>query len=208
MIDVIDKINPLPANKCRAKPRPLANVRTILIHQTAVAGGFGVTATQQKKGLEQFSELSHLLPIGRDCGLLWRYQTETYHAIYSPRSKNSFNLRHPSVYTFHGHGSNRYSVGWAYDGMFTRDHTDELDVGHALVALTEYVVWLADTLSVDPSDLNFESHRQHSATRVRDPGPEIWANVVMPVAGAMGVKLNSEHVTGTGKPIPESWKVR
>lgn len=50
------------------------------------------------------------------------------------------------------------------------------------------------------------AHRQSSAAKRNDPGPDVW-RAVSPVFAELGLEDVSGFATGGGAPIPESWKV-
>jgi hypothetical protein len=179
---------PASFTKGRKTPRPITNVDTIEVHQTAVKGGFGLTASQ-------------LAAAGGDpvVARAKRYQGTPYHAIYSPTDRWSRIQWPPWAYTWHGNGGNSYSIGWAYDGGFPGD---VLDVEGARASLRDIV----KRLRAAGVPLKFvEAHRQHSADRAGDPGREIWSRVVVPLLAELGLEERRTHTTGSGNPIPDSW---
>jgi hypothetical protein len=214
-----------PAEKRNKYPRPLRWVNTLVVHQTAVSGGFAAGEDWQLKGhklvgllssspnwSDELNEDHWLIPDPAPAaGRLFRYETqETYHGLYSQRDRVSLNQFSARWRTFHGHESNARSVGWAIDGLFNgKSDTDTLDVDGATRALIHFVGCVRRELvasGLPASQLRYiEAHRQHSDQRGRDPGPEIWSQVVLPVAKVLGLET-TERTTGTGKVIPDSWK--
>jgi len=116
--------------------RLLSRVTSVCVHQTAVPGGFGVKDFQIAAAMRERPDTTLDLLVQ---GLLWRYRKTPYHAVYSPRRRVSVVQWHPKWRTNHGNGSNRYSIGWAYDGGFTTHHTDVLDVVGGRESLTRVV---------------------------------------------------------------------
>ncbi len=53
--------------------------------------------------------------------------------------------------------------------------------------------------------LGVYAHRQSSAAKRNDPGPDVW-RAVSPVFAELGLEDVSGFATGGGAPIPESWK--
>ena len=179
--------------------RLLSRVTSVCVHQTAVPGGFGVKDFQIAAAMRERPDTTLDLLVQ---GLLWRYRKTPYHAVYSPRRRVSVVQWHPKWRTNHGNGSNRYSIGWAYDGGFTTHHTDVLDVVGGRESLTRVV----ETMRKLGCPLRYiEAHRQHSDDRADDPGNEIWSGIVIPVAQALGLELRETFTTGSGKAIPETW---
>ena len=177
-----------PGEKWRARPRPLAQVTTVLVHQTAVHGGFGVRSQLlDRHGGDALAARQA------------RYRDTPYHELYSPQDRASIVQWPAWAYTFHGHKANRYSVGWAYDGKLPGD---ALDVEGARASLTHFV----EVMREAGAPLRYvEAHRQHSAQRGGDPGVEIWTRVVRPLLEQLELAQRPEHVTGTGKRLPPAW---
>lgn len=173
--------------KARKSPRVLATVDTVVIHQTAVEGGFAVSTRLLAQHRDEFQARQA------------RYRDTPYHGLYSPRDRASI-IQWPAwVHTFHGHKSNATSVGWAYDGLLPGD---ALDVPGARAALRHFV----RTIREAGAPLRYvEAHRQHSAERARDPGVEIWTQIVRPLLGQIGLEERATHTTGTGLVLPDDW---
>jgi hypothetical protein len=173
--------------KARARPRSLVDVDTVVIHQTAVGGGFAVS----KRLLEQHRDECLARQV--------RYRATPYHGLFSPRDRASI-IQWPAwAHTFHGHKSNATSVGWAYDGMVPGD---ELDLVAARAALRHFVTAMREA----GASLRYvEAHRQHSADRALDPGVEIWTKLVRPLLAEVGLEERAEHTTGTGLALPAEW---
>ncbi|KIG15493.1 hypothetical protein DB30_05516 [Enhygromyxa salina] len=173
----------------RKRPRPLSLVNTVLIHQTAVAGGFG---------------LSERL-LGRHTGQVFsarqeRYRDTPYHGMYSPMDRGSVVQWPAWVHTFHGNGGNDYSVGWAYDGKLPGD---VLDLHGARSALRHFVTAMREV----GVELRYvEAHRQHSNQRGGDPGADIWSSVVRPLLDELRLEERPTRTTGTGLPLPNDWR--
>lgn len=176
--------------KGRRKPRDLSTVTTLVMHQTAVRGGFGVTSRQLRPFRDE--------PDGEQLARVARYRNTPYHGIFSPVSQVSV-IQWPAwAYMHHGDRSNRYSLGWAYDGLFPGD---ELDADGA----RESVRHLLDYAKIAGCAIRFiEFHSQH-ARKPRDPGEEIARRVAVPIAREYGLAFRPERVTGDGREVPASW---
>lgn len=170
-------------------PRAIGDVNTVVVHQTAVKGGFGVAAYQLAAAHGDVQKARRV-----------RYRDTPYHGVYSPRDRSSVVQWPPSFTTWHGHGSNRYSVAWSYDGLLPGD---QLDVAGARASLRHFV----RSMRGAGVPLRYiEAHRQHSKNRGADPGVEIWTKVVRPLLGELGLQERPYHTTGTGYPLPAEWR--
>jgi hypothetical protein len=178
---------PRAFEKGRKRPRSLLAVDTVVIHQTAVGGGFSVS----KRMLEHHGDEFRARQI--------RYRDTPYHGLFSPRDRASI-IQWPAwMHTFHGHASNTTSIGWAYDGKVPGD---ELDLLGARAALRHFVIAMREI----GAPLRYvEAHRQHAAERARDPGVEIWTQVVRPVLEKVGLEERSARTTGSGLTLPADW---
>lgn len=173
--------------KGRRIRRDTADVVALVVHQTAVSGGFGVTrASVRRSGSELLARLA-------------RYRNTPYHALYSPRDHASIVQWPLWAYGYHGNRSNAYSVGWSYDGKFPGD---SLHVEHARRSLAHVVAVVREL----GAPLQYvEAHRQHSAQRGGDPGAEIWREVVLPMLAPLGLSMRPSHTTGDGRSLPDGW---
>jgi hypothetical protein len=159
--------------------RRIATVESVLVHATAVAGGFALAHYQIKAA-------------GGDLeALLARYRETPYHGVYSPRFGLSVVQWAASEYTHHGNGANSWSVGWAYDGLFTTSHLDELDVDGGREALRHFI----EAQREQGVELKYiDAHANHS-NKPFDPGPQVWRGVVLPVAADLGLEVRPSFVT-------------
>jgi hypothetical protein len=189
--------SPLPsdAKGRRWDVREPAQIDTLVLHQTAVPGGFGVSA-RHRAAVPRLddSESSWMLR-----ARMARYRNTPYTCVYSPQDQASV-IQWPFwAYLYHGHRANAYSIGWAYDGRLPGD---EIDADGAQESLRHVIEWARGF----GCPLRFvEGHRQHAAARGGDPGSEIWSQVALPVAREFGLAPN-DRVTGTGRRIPDSWR--
>lgn len=181
---------PRKFEKARTRPRSLADVDSIVIHQTAVAGGFDVS--------------SRLLEHHRGDAFAARqarYRDTPYHGLFSAKDHASI-IQWPAwVHSFHGNKANATSVGWAYDGKLPGD---ELDIPGARAALRHFVIAMREA----GATLRFvEAHRQHAAQRALDPGVQIWTQIVRPLLPELMLEERAARTTGTGLALPHEWLV-
>lgn len=169
----------------------LAEITTVVTHQTATPIGVGDELLRAHAGDRVAARMARLT------GSSAKRRGVPYHGLFSPQDDATLLPWHPKFTSAHGHGSNRYSVGWAYIGTFPGDAVSERLADHFGTLLDE---WLSMGLG-----LRFiEAHRQHSDQRGGDPGAELWAPLVE-VARSRGIEPRPEHTTGTGLAIPASW---
>jgi hypothetical protein len=180
---------PRDFSKARKRPRPITDVTTVLVHQTAVTGGFGVSRRLLRQHDGDAAEARQA-----------RYRRTPYHGLYSPRDRASIVQWPAWVYGYHGNGANRYSVGWAYDGKLPGD---ELDAEGARESLRHFVECMREA---GAPLLYVEAHRQHSDQRGGDPGEQIWREVVRPLFDELGLEERPTHTTGPGLELPNSWR--
>jgi hypothetical protein len=189
-VETYRSISVLPRGfeKARKRPRTLELVDTIVVHQTAVAGGFDVSARvlDRHNGHEAEARQS-------------RYRETPYHGLYSPKDKASIVQWPAWAHTYHGNKANATSVGWAYDGRFPGD---ELTLPGARAALRHFVRAMR---SAGAPLRYIEAHRQHSANRAGDPGPEIWSRLVRPLLRELDLQERATRTTGTGLTLPPDW---
>jgi hypothetical protein len=174
--------------KARKRPRTLAVIDTIVIHQTAVAGGFDLSKRMLDRHRGNSAEARQA-----------RYRDTPYHGVFSPKDQASIVQWPAWAHTFHGNNSNATSLGWAIDGKFPGD---ELALPGARAALRHFVIAMRDA----GVPLRFvEAHRQHSAQRAADPGVEVWTKLVRPLLGELKLEERATRTTGTGLSLPPEW---
>jgi hypothetical protein len=165
--------------------REPADVTTVMLHQSAVAGGFGAADLEARAA--RYAGTSESKP------------GTPYHYIYSPRDHAVCAIWHPELYSWHGDGGNAPSWAFCVDGKYPGDPLDRAELAAAFVLAVQHAA------SVGFAATKLEAHRQHAAGRGGDPGPEIWP-VIEIVAGAMGITPTLTRTTGDGQPIPASWR--
>ncbi len=194
-----------PVAKRRIWARKVERVDTVLVHATAVKGGFGVTgrqmvAEQQRAGYDPERDSSAIM------ARLTRYRGTPYHGIYSPRGRFSVVQWAATQHTYHGDAANKCSVGWAYDGLFTPAHSDDLDVEGARASLRHLIKQAREQgcpLRRLAPHANHAPPPRHA--KPHDPGPRVWLEVVVAVAGDEGLELAADWVTGGAEPWAKRW---
>lgn len=180
----------------RTHRRDPSQVTVFLIHQTAVKSGFGVAASQVARQPAHLPEAER-----RQLARQARYMQTPYHGIYDSQSRVSIVQWPVWAYTYHGNGGNSASVAWGVDGLWNRNHQDDLDIDSARESMRHQI----ECAKSQGAKLEcVESHAQHSATRQLDPNAAIWRGVVLPVARELGLAV-SLRVTGSGR-IP-AWQL-
>ncbi len=179
--------NPLPYKGKKGVWRTPSEVVSIVVHQTDVLGGFGAKDED---------------------ALIKRYRPLSYHGLCSPKLRASLVLWPVNAYTYHGDGGNRLGVGWAYDGKFEdrKSSNDTLDVELAKQSFAHFV----EVCRKQGAALKWvEAHRQHNKDRARDPGHEIWSQVIMPLLGPLELEIHPDYTTKTtkthGMPLDPKW---
>lgn len=173
----------------RTKRRP-EDVTAVCLHVTAVAGGFGA----RRRDIERHLERGVLPDRARVLAQSDRFLSVPYHAI----SSNAlvFNLE-TTVVSWHGHGANTYSLGYAVD-MHTRDPLDiRREQDRFSFALKRWAMTCPDLRWL-------EAHRQHSAMRANDPSARVF-RALHEVALDHGLDARPNHTTWSGRPIPPDW---
>jgi hypothetical protein len=188
-------------SKRRYLARSVASVDTIEIHATGAEGGFGVSAAQIRAAAKSGRRSN--VPTGdRTQARLSRYRKTPYHGLYSPRDRASVVQWPATDFTYHGNSPNRVSLGWAYDGLFSPDHSDELDVEGGRASLRHLIT---AALEQGCPLRRVTAHAQH-ANKPHDPGARVWLEVVEPVADEFGLGVALDWVTGHGRDEIDRWR--
>lgn len=200
--------------KRRLWGRLVGSVDTVLLHATAVAGGFGVSN-------ELANDIRTLInrergPDGRPAVVgdaevqqrarFARYRETPYHGLYSPRDRVSVVQWGAGQHTYHGNAPNSCSLGWAYDGKFTPSEHDELDIEGGRASLRHLI---ERALEQGCPLRRVTPHANHAPppkyAKPHDPGPRVWLDVVVPVANEFGLDLALDWVTGGAQPWAKRW---
>ena len=190
---VYDQTGVAPNPKKTYGPRTAASP-LIVVHVTAVRGGFSVTAAAAAR-------------LGaRTPALLERYAQLPYHWMAARADEGIVVHNHtPFLRTIHGHAGNR-GIGVAIDCDWDEPLTEVL-IGAGRTMMHEALAELraatgASTVFVAP-------HRVFSNTRLNDPGPRVWADIVLPaVTDCPFARILYDHCEGTGRPVPNTWDAR
>jgi len=180
-----------PKRKWYTAPRPAADVEAICLHITAVAGGFGA----RRRDIDRHLADGH---ITHDDAVVYaqadRFLATPYHAV----SAKALVLNLPGeVVSWHGHGCNRYALGYAID----KGAQDRLDICRER---RRFRLAAERWIERFPNLAYVETHRQHSRSRGGDPGGDV-CQALSPVIGELGLMWRQSKTTGTGMPMPREW---
>lgn len=195
-----------PSAKRRWLRRKVAAVDTVLVHATGVLGGFDVTRGQRAgaayRSLGTAQPMVDNDPRATVAARLHRYRETPYHGVYSPRDRVSVVQWAATDFTYHGNKPNYCSLGWAYDGRFTDDESDELDIEGGRASLRHLI---NAALEQGCPLAKVTCHAQHS-NKPHDPGPVLWLAIVEQVAIDFGLEIAVDWVTGSGAPRIKQWR--
>lgn len=185
-----------------SKSRSPAEIIGVCAHITDVSGGFGVSsqALARHDGdrwaalMERF-EGSEYLASKNDDGKAG----EPYHYIYRPQEGVVVAVHHPERYMWASHGLNATTIAFAVDGKYPGDALDADALAFAFAAMLEHAMGLG----FEFRELCY--HRQSSSARGGDPGDQV-APVLEDLARVFAIKVNPDHVVGSGRSVPESWR--
>jgi|11_taG_2_1085331.scaffolds.fasta_scaffold24801_2 hypothetical protein len=212
---------PIRTRKASTQRRQAADIELVVVHVTAVRGGFGVQrwgpegwqtwlgrvragdvpapilAQLARHELDQQDEQE----LARRLALWCRYRNTPYHQI-ATRTGDSLANRRLSERSWHGNAGN-VGVGFAVDCSPT-ETCDGILRQTAIAAFRRLVERLRD--AGNKHKLQVAPHRAFSAQRRGDTGREVWRQVVRPaVAELDGVDVDLDLRVGNGRPVPRSW---
>lgn len=207
----------LPIVKAKAynTPRDVRSVDLIVVHVTAVKGGFGVSKSRVlamtkafENGQELPAELLSQLPAnvpsslqGKRLALWERFKNVPYHQI-AARNGDAI-ANHPlSRHSWHGNGGN-VGVGFAVD-CSPDEKLDDWMVETGQKSLAILIARLQrETLK---PVIRIAPHRAFSASRRNDTGANVWKSIIEPVVmHTPGVRIDYEVKKDGGLPVPKSW---
>jgi hypothetical protein len=216
----------IPPKNLKAYPTPRdpSTIVTNVIHITAVNGGFGVSRKSvdiwdaaisagilQKRFPNLYGQLQvagalddHNLLVKRIA--TWeRFRSTPYHQI-GLQSGDVIANRDLSQKSWHGSAGN-YGIGTAMD-MGPKDKLTDFLIATFQGALKMSVQRLR--MHGNPRRIiTLEPHRAFDKDRRLDPGPEPWAEVVIPVVEADPyLTVDYELCLAGGLPVPRSWDKR
>lgn len=207
-------------SKRRWLARSASSVTTVLVHATAVKGGFSAGVRGLSEALAEMEPdpdkpVSDVMTEARIRALVKRFRETPYHGYFISKREGAAGgdpfrvsvVQWPATdLTYHGNAPNRMSIGWAYDGKFTPAESDDLDVEGARASLTHLIERALEQgcpLSrVTPHANHAPPPRQ---AKPHDPGPRVWLDVVCPVAEKFGLDLALDWTTGGAAPWAKRW---
>lgn len=180
-----------PRQRWYRQPRHPNDVDAICLHITAVAGGFGA----RRRDIDRHLADGH---ITRDEAVVYaqadRFLATPYHAVSARALVLNLN---GDVVSWHGHGCNRYALGYAID----KGADEPLSVAREQ---KRFRFAAERWLERYPMLQYVETHRQHSAMRGGDPGGDV-CQAISPVMSELGLTWRHSRTTGTGRPMPREW---
>lgn len=221
-----------PKRKWYTRRRDVRDITHLMVHTSGVDGGFGVAAYQWRPWLRVYDNLvangkvtddpgwwldatrtdlravqpPHVAPDearlewAKSMALMERYLATPYHHISAPNSVLVRNLP-IDVSSWHGNKPNRYSIGWSVDDVWDAGEMPRRAARDYQRDMREIV---EEARSLGAPLTHYTYHRQHSAMRAQDPGPDVASKVVLPVADALGLEFDPK-TTGTGLKVRRSW---
>lgn len=186
--------------KGKAKPREISSIDAICVHTTGSVHGFDITNGWRRRA--GWSGVGEPTPKIDQRAMLMRYLETPYHFVRTNDDVGGWIVAqwHPQRYTYHGDGTNRFSLGLAFDTVPSQG--GQLDVGAARLDLA-WAITLARLWGCPIRRI--VAHRQGATDRAGDPGRVIWSEVVEPVRRVMLLDDASGERWG-GYTIPEDWK--
>lgn len=201
----------------------------IVVHVTAVVGGFGLAASARKRWRATLDHpflvdvpdelISQLIDCGdveqldafygvvdpdllaRRLGTWERYRSTPYHQIGS-QAGDSIANRALSQRSYHA-GLGNDGVGLAIDaGPQEPLSSDLIETGR--LSLHNLANRLLDAGA--PGPFKVQPHRCFDSNRVRDTDLYVWREIVLPVvAKRSDLYIDYELQLGTGRPVPREW---
>lgn len=186
--------HPLPKPQL-CKPRPWAQIDSIVLHQTACVLG--------EEPRRWYSIPIHI-GVTRSGLVLWL---------------NKFDVNLP-----HANGFNSRSIGIEIDGAFAGVEGDKktfwaggaikepMSISQAqIVSTREAVRFIVDICKLHGAMIrNIYAHRQSSADRVSDPGSKVWQEIALWAEKELALDAGGKDgfAIGGGRPIPKAWDSR
>lgn len=216
-----------PTNKEPARIRPANTVTTLCLHQMAVA--FGVSKSRVRYWRGQIAEASALVRDLYQFAALGVEQSEEAAnafarriALHERMCKISYHyaallngdrlkINAADLYTYHGNGANKRSIGLAVEGLFPgleeKRAAKHNDLDDFLIETIRGLVRLAimDAEAAGMPITQITAHRVYSGNRVADPGELIWEEVALWAIREFGLTVDYELQVGSGRPIPFEW---
>lgn len=211
---------PIKTAKAYPKPRDVAKVDLVVVHVTAVRGGFGVSKsaikrwrTEIERGFEStppsiVAQLPRVVVenvelTARRLALWQRFRDVPYHGI-AARNGDCLSNHPLSRHSWHGNAGN-VGVGWAIDAAPDEKLDDwMIETGRASLRI------LIDRLRRETKQpiIRVAPHRAFSSSRRNDTGPYVWSRIVEPVIASYegSVVAAYDLKRGSGATVPANWR--
>ena len=213
---------PITEAKAYKTPRVLSALDLIVVHVTAVKGGFGVSKSRVKywaklldaHGIDDLPDgLAHQLldahgnfihsetDLAQRLALWERFSNVPYHQV--ALRNGDILTNHPlDRVSWHGNAGN-VGVGFSVD-CAPSEKLDEWMIETARMALLTLIMRVRE-VSLQPV-IRIAPHRAYSASRRDDPGAYVWRNVIeFVVSHSQGVVIDFETKRDGGLPVPNTW---
>lgn len=210
-------------------PRGRLPAPLIVCHVTDVPGGFGPNAARAREaraallggdlsavklppvsvaGANSRNTLAELLWRFQPSGLadrlgIWdRYRRLDYHVLVGANAM--VRVHQLDKRTAHAGKRGNRGAGFAVDVGRHEELSDET-AAMGRLALKTLVYALQKASGAERVQIT--AHRNFSARRLPDPGPNVWRRIVLPVVEALDglAWIDPDFCELDGKPIPESW---
>ncbi len=180
---IIDRTAHSPKSYRVGKPRDMKKVYALVLHQMAFSRGNDPTRYDKVKSHFAILPDGKILQLHPEAALLM--------------ASNGFNTGSVAV-EFAGNFPNTRGTCWAADRFGCHKVTKEqIEAGRHLIRHLIRTMGLTHVLA----------HRQSSASRENDPGPDLWYHVGQWAVDTLGLKDGGPGFkVGTGNPIPDLWR--
>lgn len=212
---------PVKAAKAYPKPRDVSKVDLVVVHVTAVRGGFGVSKSAVAKWTKQIRDgfpttppsIVGQLPIldldadvtlaARRLALWERFRDVPYHGI-ACRNGDVLSNHPLSRHSWHGNAGN-VGVGWAIDAA-PDEQLDDWMVETGRTGLRILIDRLRRETSMPV--IRVAPHRAFSASRRNDTGPMVWGRIVEPVIALYEGRVVADYdlKKDGGATVPSNWR--
>ncbi len=176
------------------------DVTGIVIHQTGVH--YSVSGNQIEAAGGDRHEALHRR------GLLLKAHMVVFNGkTAGVRCNHALHVTPLDWFLYHGHGLNSRSLGIEIEGNYPMKMKEELASPELVRAAREAIKYMVQKGRRMGMPIKYIwAHRQSSKNRGRDPGEELWKKVVLEYAvPVLGLKLQPDLTTGTGRSIPSRW---
>lgn len=202
-VPVFDLTAKHPLKKGEPGLRPVGDITTIVLHQTAVK--FGTTDAMRRKYGERGALHRRFYDVACHAAALMNGDVLLVNAWRS--------------YVYHANAANRCSLGIEIEGLYAGLAGDPRTVwggkpAHTLSRQTIAAARQATRLAVEQGRAlgcpitRLAAHRQFSDSRIADPGQEIWQEVGLWAAAELGLTIDYDlfdRENNVGRKIPSEW---